>query len=451
MSDLESLHQRISETPRPIPRQRAYVLYWMQASQRIDYNPALNYAQWIANQQGLPLLIYFGISENYPEAQLRHYQFMWEGLKELHTEASKRRLKVLMRIEDPLMGALHLSKEASWVVADQGYLRHQVAWREELSRHIDTPFSLVESEVSVPVRSAYPKETWQAGHLRKKLLSQLKPDSVAWHGIPPLVDAYASLSQLQGLPPSRFQVSSLKIPKEVLPVTWLKGGRKEALKQLKRFISKDLAQYAEKRNHLDHPAQSNLSPYLHFGQISPIEIVQQVLESSPKVAESFLDELLVRRELSFNFCHYNPRYDQYEGLPEWAKTTLNQHKTDSRPYIYTPQEWEKAKTHDPSWNAAQREMLETGKMHNYMRMYWGKKLLEWSETPEEGFKTAIYLNNKYSLDGRDPNSYAGVAWCFGKHDHPFQERPIYGKIRSMNANGLRKKPGLEAYLTQWNK
>jgi deoxyribodipyrimidine photo-lyase len=450
MSELESLNHRINEVSRPIPSQRSYVLYWMQASQRLDYNPALNYAQWIANQQGLPLLIYFGINENYPEAQFRHYQFMWEGLKELHREATKRKHKVLLRCEDPLKGAIQLAKEASWVVADHGYLRHQVQSREELSRNIDTPFSVVESEVCVPVRSAYPKEAWQAGHLRRKLIAQLKPDGVEWHTVIPAVDALTKLSYLQGIQPSSFQIESLQIPKEVFPVSWLKGGRKEALKHLKRFLSQDLAEYAEKRNHLDHPTQSNLSPYLHFGQISAMEIVQKVLEYSHKVSETFLDELVVRRELSFNFCHYNPRYDQFEGLPEWAKNTLNQHKTDSRPYIYTSDDWESAKTHDPHWNAAQLEMVETGKMHNYMRMYWGKKLLEWSESPQEGFKTALYLNNKYSLDGRDPNSYAGVAWCFGKHDHPFQERPIYGKIRPMNATGLRKKPGLITYLSKWN-
>lgn len=450
MNEIVSLNQRIVEIPNTIPEKKSYVLYWMQASQRLDYNPALNYAQWIANQQGLPLLIYFGINENYPESQFRHYQFMWEGLKELHREATKRKHKVLLRCEDPLKGIIQLAKEACWVVADRGYLRHQIQWREELSHNIDTPFSVVESDLCVPIAMAYPKEAWQAGHLRRKLIAQLKPDGVEWHTVVPEVDALASLTQLQGINPGTFDLDSLKIPKEVLPVTWIKGGRKEALKQLKRFLSQDLAEYAEKRNHLHRPTQSNLSPYLHFGQISAMEIVQKVLEYSPKVSETFLDELVVRRELSFNFCHYNPRYDQFKGLPEWVKNTLNQHKADPRPYSYTSDDWESAKTHDPYWNAAQKEMVQTGKMHNYMRMYWGKKLLEWSDTPEDAFKTALYLNNKYSLDGRDPNSYAGVAWCFGKHDHPFQERPIYGKIRSMSASGLHKKPGLEAYTAKWN-
>ncbi len=442
----ETLQSRIEEKLQALPARRKYVLYWMQASQRLEFNPALHYAQWIANQQKLPLLIYFGLTEQYPEAQLRHYQFMWEGLAELCREAEKKRMKMILRVEDPLSGALKLAKEALWVVTDRGYLKHQKVWRNQLLQETDIPISIVESDSCVPVALAYPKEAWQAGHLRKKIISRLQPDAVEWQAIPPEMDSLQILQTIHGIDPSRFNLASLKLSKEVQPVDCIRGGRKEALKQLKRFIKKDLQQYASQRSHLSRPAQSNLSPYLHFGQISAMEVVQKVLESSSKVAEVFLDELVVRRELSFNFCHYNSHYDSFEGLPEWAKTTLDQHNTDPRPYIYELPEWEQAKTHDPYWNAAQREMLHTGKMHNYMRMYWGKKLLEWSETPEEAFKTALYLNNKYSLDGRDPNSYAGVAWCFGKHDHPFQERLIYGKIRSMNASGLRKKPGLDKYV-----
>ena len=162
--------------------------------------------------------------------------------------------------------------------------------------------------------------------------------------------------------------------------------------------------------------------------------------------EAFLEELVVRRELSMNFVHYNPHYDSYQALPDWAKKTLKAHEKDKREYAYSLKAWEEARTHDPYWNAAQREMVSTGKMHNYMRMYWGKKILEWSKTPEEAYRTALYLNNKYELDGRDPNGFAGVAWCFGKHDRAWAERSIFGKVRYMNAAGLRRKFDIEKYV-----
>ncbi len=192
-----------------------------------------------------------------------------------------------------------------------------------------------------------------------------------------------------------------------------------------------------------------MSPYLHFGQISPLYVALQVTGARGIKAtnqDAYLEELAVRRELSMNYCLYNPHYDSYEGLPEWAKKTLKAHRKDKREYTYTLKELEEARTHDPYWNAAQKEMVLTGKMHNYMRMYWGKKILEWSVTPEEAFRSAIQLNNKYELDGRDPNSFVGVAWCFGKHDRPWTERPIFGTVRYMNAAGLERKFDMAAYI-----
>ncbi|MGC9362125.1 MAG: deoxyribodipyrimidine photo-lyase, partial [Candidatus Syntrophosphaera sp.] len=212
--------------------------------------------------------------------------------------------------------------------------------------------------------------------------------------------------------------------------------------------------------------QSGLSPYLHFGQISALEVALRVMEYAEIPAfeaanlirdksdldplqagvASFLEELIVRRELSCNFCYYNEDYDNYNSIPLWARKTLNDHLGDARPYDYSLEELETARTDDPFWNAAQQEMLRTGKMHNYLRMYWGKKLIEWIPEPETAFGLMLYLNNKYLLDGRDPNSYAGVAWCFGKHDRPWQERDIFGKVRYMNANGLKRKFDMQGYL-----
>ncbi len=191
-----------------------------------------------------------------------------------------------------------------------------------------------------------------------------------------------------------------------------------------------------------------MSPYLHFGQISPLYLALKVLETSSAGKDAYLEELIVRRELSHNFVFFNDKYDTFKSLPPWAMRTLNFHRRDKREYIYSLEQFEKAQTHDPYWNAAQQEMVITGKMHGYMRMYWGKKILEWSKNPRTGFKIALYLNNKYELDGRDPNAFAGVAWCFGKHDRAWSERKVFGKIRYMNAAGLKRKFDIEAYVNK---
>jgi deoxyribodipyrimidine photo-lyase len=238
----------------------------------------------------------------------------------------------------------------------------------------------------------------------------------------------------------------LNIDKTVGEVQWLKGGTSQALEQFQRFISKGLDIYHLERNDPSLGIQSNIAPYLHFGQISPITLALEANGAGSPGTESFLEELIIRRELAINFVHYNTSYDSLDCLPDWALQTLDFHSRDIREYVYTPKELEKARTHDPYWNAAQKEMVITGKMHNYMRMYWGKKILEWMEEPSEAFKTALYLNNKYSIDGRDPNSYAGVAWCFGKHDRPWTERPIFGKVRYMNDNGLKRKFKIDDYV-----
>jgi deoxyribodipyrimidine photo-lyase len=197
---------------------------------------------------------------------------------------------------------------------------------------------------------------------------------------------------------------------------------------------------------------SGLSPYLHFGQIGPLEVALTVREAPgipEKAKEAFLEEMIVRRELSANFVFYNPRYDTYEGaLPAWSRATLEKHRHDPRPYLYGLQELENAATHDLYWNAAQEEMVKTGRMHNYMRMYWGKKIIEWSASPEEAWDTALYLNNRYELDGRDPNAFAGIAWCFGKHDRPWAEHPVFGQVRFMNQKGLDRKFRMKAYLSR---
>jgi len=219
---------------------------------------------------------------------------------------------------------------------------------------------------------------------------------------------------------------------------------------LNLFLKEKINDYQIKRNDPNLDFISNMSPYLHFGQISALYIALSVLKNKSLGNETFLDELIVRRELSMNFVYYNLKYDFFESLPSWAKISLKKHEKDKRMYIYSLEEFDKAETHDPYWNAAQKQMINTGKMHGYMRMYCGKKIIEWTKKPDDAFNISIHLNNKYELDGRDPNGYTGVAWCFGKHDRPWKKRPIFGNIRYMNSNGLKRKFDIESYSKKYN-
>ena len=244
-------------------------------------------------------------------------------------------------------------------------------------------------------------------------------------------------------------LARLRIDRSVGRVARFRGGTAEARRRLGRFLRSGLEGYAEARNDPADPQCSNLSPYLHFGQISPVEIARKARAARGGGNEdraAFLEELIVRRELAINFVHFEPDYDRYRALPGWAQKTLAEHRNDARQHVYSRQQLERAGTHDPYWNAAMTEMVRTGYMHNYMRMYWGKKIIEWSNTPEHAYRTALALNNKYFIDGRDPNSYTGVGWVFGLHDRPWTERPVFGTVRYMNAGGLERKFDIAAYV-----
>lgn len=241
-------------------------------------------------------------------------------------------------------------------------------------------------------------------------------------------------------------LDSLDLDRTVGPIEAFHGGTKHAAKRLRHFIAHKLDGFADLRNDPGRDFLSNMSPYLHFGQISPLYIALQVQKTDSPGKDAYLEELIVRRELSHNFVYYNPRYDRYSALPEWATNTLRAHRRDTRQPVYSRRELEEGRTYDAYWNAAQKEMVVAGKMHGYMRMYWGKKILEWSETPRKAFRIALYLNNKYELDGRDPNGFTGIAWCFGKHDRAWAERSVFGKIRYMNAAGLSRKFNPDDYV-----
>jgi deoxyribodipyrimidine photo-lyase len=432
-------------------RRGRYVLYWMQASQREEYNHALEYAIDQANRLGQPLAIFFGLTDQFPEANARHYAFMLQGLKQTNTDLKKRGLQLVVRHISPDRGAVELSDGASLVVVDRGYLRIQRQWRARAAERMRCPLIQVESDVVVPVQTASPKEEYSAATLRPKIHKQLH------RFLQPLRRQPVRKSSLDlnfdSAGPKKVEETAarLKLDRSVPPSRHYFGGTAQAKRRLHQFISGNLDLFAEEGNDPSVDRLSGMSPYLHFGQISPLYIALQVSKTDSRGKEAFLEELIVRRELSMNFVFYNQYYDQYRGLPDWAQKTLKAHRKDPRPVTYSRNDLEGAKTHDPYWNAAQQEMILTGKMHGYMRMYWGKKILEWSRSHRNAFQTTLYLNNKYELDGRDPNGFAGVAWCFGKHDRPWGERSVFGNVRYMNDRGLRRKFDIEGYVRRVEK
>lgn len=424
-----------------------YVLYWMQQAQRVRSNHALEYATRQANAMDLPLVCVFGLTDEFPDANLRHYTFMMQGLAEVSEALAGRGIRFVMLRQTPDVAALSLAPDAALVVTDRGYLRVQHQWRRQVSEAAPCPVVQVETDVVVPVEVVSEKEEYAARTIRprihKHLLEYLQPlaETEIVH------DSITIDLDVEELRPSLAALNGLDIDRAIGPVSAFTGGESEARRLLSEFIADKLVDYDALRNDPSLDFVSQMSPYLHFGQVSPLDVALQIIEADSPGEEAFIEELVVRRELSMNFVRYNGAYDTYEAaVPEWARKTLAVHEADPREYLYDVDHFEQADTHDEYWNAAQNEMLLTGKMHNYMRMYWGKKILEWTPTARDGFETALYLNNKYSLDGRDPNSFAGVAWCFGKHDRPWQQRDIFGTVRYMNANGLRRKFDMDAYL-----
>ncbi|MBI5266833.1 MAG: deoxyribodipyrimidine photo-lyase [candidate division Zixibacteria bacterium] len=437
---------RIHELNSRLIRPGDFVVYWMQASQRAEYNHALEYAIGEANRLDSPLIVFFGLTDNYPGANLRHYTFMIEGLRETERSLAKKGIKLFIAPGSPPACLLTFARNARMIITDRGYTRVQRQWRLEVAERSECRVVEIESDVIVPVTTAYPKEAWSAAVLRRRIEPLLQ------EFLQPVRQARLRRRSLDlsfsmpGTISLDSALDGLKIDRSVPPVPRTRGGYSQARRILNRFIEKKLKQYAARKNDPTTDTTSGLSPYLHFGQISPLEIALEVKRAAPRGAGEFLEELIVRRELSMNFVSYNTSYDSFGSLPAWAKQTLHRHAGDKRDYLYPRDRFEQAATHDRAWNAAQTELLVTGRMHGYMRMYWGKKILEWSASPEEAFATAVYLNDKYQLDGRDPNGYAGVAWCFGKHDRPWVERPVFGMVRYMNEAGLRRKFDLEAYI-----
>jgi deoxyribodipyrimidine photo-lyase len=428
-----------------------YVLYWMEQSQRAVHNPALTYAIEAANDAGVPVRVVFGLRDDDPEANARHYTFMLEGLRETQQTLADGGIRMDVYRGDPADVALTHAADAVELVTDRGYLRQQRAWRTHVANEAPCRVVQVEGDVVVPVQTASDKPEYAARTIRPKIHEHLErfltlPDPVTPDHDAGALDVPDGLS-LDDVP---TLVDRLGLDDSVPPVRALfRGGTAEADAILDDFLNTKLSGYDDNRNQIHTHAVSHMSKYLHFGQVSPVWLALQIqnADGPQEDIDSYIEEVIVRRELAVNHVYFRPdTYDDWACLPGWAQETLLEHADDEREYVYSRDQLEQSQTHDPYWNAAMTEMRETGYMHNYMRMYWGKKILEWSPDPKTALQWTLHLNNKHFLDGRDPNSYANVLWIFGLHDRGWKERPVYGKTRYMSQNGLKRKADPDAYV-----
>ena len=440
---------------RPFRANAKYVLYWAQMNRRVDSNQALAFAAELANQRGLPLLVYEGLTCWYPYASDRLHTFILEGVPD-----TERRLKQLgigyvfhprLRRSDPDNMLHRLAREAAAVVTDD-YPAFLARWHNQrVPAKLDIPYYAIDASCIVPM-SRFEKREYAAYTIRPKLKKLLPrylrmgPDLQVrrkYAGAPPDFHTCVTETNIPAL------LQCCEIDHSVRPSPAFRGGSAEAERRLNDFLRHRLRRYSNERNEPSANATSALSPYLHFGHVSSLLAALAVREYAGKhklMADEFLEELIVRRELAFNFARHTDHLESLDNLPEWARQTLAKHACDRRDPMYTRDEFERARTHDSLWNAAQTELLLFGKIHGYYRMYWGKKILEWSESPEEALATMIYLNDRYALDGRDPNGYANILWCFGLHDRPWPERPIFGTVRYMSYEGMRRKTDADAYI-----
>ncbi len=427
------------------------VIYWMSRDQRAKDNWALVFAREMAADRGRPLGVVFCLVPEFLGAGKRQYAFMLQGLRQVEKDLLKLGIPFFLLEGNPVeeVPRFLFDRKAAALFTDFDPLRVKRNWRNEVAAMSGIPAFEVDAHNIVPCRKASNKKEYAAYTLRPKihrLLSQYLHEFPSdlkqpfpWNGDVPSIDWEGA-----------FRFCGCR--RADLPEGFAPGSR-AGLQRLEAFLEDGLGRFHTDRNDPLAEGQSGLSPWLHFGHLAPQRAAMEALGTAPerKEIEAFIEELVVRRELSDNFCFYEEHYDSVESFPGWAKKTLDEHRNDERKDLYSLGEFEGAATHDALWNAAQREMMETGKMHGYMRMYWAKKILEWSPSPEEAMETAILLNDRYELDGRDPNGYAGVAWSIGGvHDRAWPERPVFGKIRYMNAAGSRRKFDVDAYIRRFS-
>jgi deoxyribodipyrimidine photo-lyase len=439
----------------PPLREGKCVVYWMQRAQRGIDNPAVDLAIEIGNELDLPVLVFFSAISNFPHANLRHYAFLNQGLTDIEEDLAERNVSfVVRRPPNNSLEKLLAEVGAAIVIGDENPCREPERWRRVLAKRLTLPFWTVDADVVVP-SALFPKHQYMLHIMRPKLLAEM-PKYLA---PTPRTKAKRTWKRPHGF--ESFNVTDdvtagwRDFDRSVKPVDSFTGGTRAALKRLKHFVGHGLADYAKQRNHPETDGTSQLSSWLHFGHISPVTIAlaceESVREGNATAAarDAYFNELIGWREISVNFVKYVPNYDSIEGAPEWAQVTLRDHAGDKRDPVYTLEQMEQAETYDELWNAAQMQMVKTGWMHNYLRMYWAKKILEWAPNPALAWEWAVILNDKYELDGRDPNGYQGIAWAMGGvHDRPWFDRPIFGTVRYMSGASTGKKFDSKRYIEQ---
>ncbi|QDV22150.1 cryptochrome/DNA photolyase family protein [Aureliella helgolandensis] len=465
-----------------------WVVYWMTAFRRTRSNFALQYARDCAQALGKPLVILEALRVRYRWASDRFHRFVIEGMRD-NEQACRSAGALYYPYVEPRPGAgagllAELAKRSCLVVSDDFPCFFHPHLYAKLARTLPARLQLVDSNCLMPL--AVPERTFTVAHSYRRFMQKELPKHLeSFPEQQPLrASATRSLPLLKALPTSLREtwpraeleellnddgLAALPIDHAVEP-TSVAGGATAAGQTLRRFIRSRLANYADARNEPDEDGSSELSSYLHFGQLSAHEVFGQVMETegwqpgkiqppNGKVngfwgvstgLEAFMDQLCTWREIGFNMCRRESNYADFESLPTWAQATLQEHASDKRPFEYSGRQFELAETHDPIWNAAQRQLVREGRIHNYLRMLWGKKILHWTRSPEQALEIMLELNNKYALDGRDPNSYSGIFWVLGRYDRAWgPERPIFGKVRYMTSENTARKHHLKQYLLRF--
>jgi deoxyribodipyrimidine photo-lyase len=426
---------------------RDCLMVWIQRAQRAHANPAINTAIELARELDLPVIAVFCLVPAFPSATLRPYHFMAEGLQELPDALATRKIGWHLETGEPgkVIPSLARKHRASVLVTDLNPLRIGRQWRDRVADRIDFPMLVVDSDTVVP-SSLFTKEEYAARTIRPKIQRVLNQHLVR------IPDTHAPVaSDVREGPEPLEAIAQFELDTSVGPAPDFRSGEREARRRLHDFVVNRLGRYDQERNRADIDAGSQLSPYLHYGQISPIEVALAITESNVPAAakDSFVDELIIQRELSINFVLHNADYDRYAGLPDWGRKSLAEHAGDPREHEYTRGQLEAAGTHDDLWNMAMTQMINEGWLPNRLRMYWGKQIALWSASPETAFRNTVYLNDKYFLDGRDANSYGNIGWCIGgRHDRPFgPERPVTGLVRPMGMGAMKRTFDVNAYIT----
>ncbi|XP_076029730.1 deoxyribodipyrimidine photo-lyase-like [Oratosquilla oratoria] len=426
------------------------IVYWMCRDQRIQDNWALLFAQRLALKSKVSLHVVFCLIPKLLDSSYRHFDFLLKGLQEVEKECQELNIQFHLfpgYARDVLPDFIE-KFNIGGVVTDFSPLRTQIQWIKDTKKALPKkiPMCQVDAHNIVPCWVTSDKQEYSAKTIRKKIHNKL-PDFLT--KFPPVcrhtIDSEMKAEEVDW----ETAEKSLEVDMDVEPVKWATPGTRAGIQTLDQFCRKRLKYYADKRNDPNSPSLSNLSPWLHFGQISAQRCVLEVktYKKHSQGVETFIEEAVVRRELSDNFCFYQENYDTLDGAYSWARTTLNDHKKDKRHFVYSTQEFEEARTHDDLWNSAQIQLLKEGKIHGFLRMYWCKKILEWTASPEDALKVSLYLNDKYSLDGTDPNGYVGCMWSIcGIHDQGWAERDIFGKIRFMNYDGCKRKFNISAFV-----